>query len=179
VRAEDSDDEEEGRRRAGGNRHDENDEEIIKIIGAPRLSPPETAASTTNLRPIPEKEIESEEWDQPGRQVSEPKDQDEMSAGEVEHYEPDGGVYFPERERKNPLEWKKDWNRPKPEEPDEIDPRKHRIQAGLGEQEVWNKLDEESQHKKATNQQGDGFDWVIQSALGALDQNGNSDEEIL
>ena len=93
-----------------------------------------------------------------------------MSAGEVEHYEPDGGVNFPERQGKEPLNWKKDWNRQKPEDPDEVDLRKHRIQSGLGEGEVWDKLGEDETEQSRQAPKGDVFDWVVQSALGVLDK---------
>ena len=172
--AEDSDEEEEGRKRRGGGILPPEDEESgLKIPTAPRLPPPEAPEDPgLKLRPIPDKEHEDDEWDHAGRNIDFPKDKDEMSAGEVEHYEPDGGVYLPEREGKDPLNWKKDWNRQKPEEPDEIDPRKHRIQSGLGQGEVWNKLGEdETTDRSKQAPTGDVFDWVVQSALGALDKN--------
>lgn len=172
--ADDSDEEEEGRKRRGGGVLPPEDEEAgLKIPTAPRLPPPEPPEDPgLKLRPIPDKEQEDDEWDYAGRNIDFPKDKDEMSAGEVEHYEPDGGVYIPEREGKDPLNWKKDWNRQKPEEPDEIDPRKHRIQSGLGQGEVWNKLgEEETTDRSKQAPSGDVFDWVVQSALGALDKN--------
>jgi hypothetical protein len=168
-----SEETEEGRKRRGGGPLPPDDEENgLNIPTAPRLPPPEDPPKDpTNLRPIPDKEAEDDEWDHPGRDINYPKDKDEMSAGEVDHYEPDGGVYLPEREGKDPLNWKKDWNRQKPEEPDEIDDRKHRIQSGLGEGEVWDKLEQDSSHHSKQVPQGDVFDWVVQSALGVLDKN--------
>lgn len=168
----DDDDDEENRKRRGGGLIPPDDEETgLRIPTAPRLPPPEDPAKPPlNMRSIPPKEGDNDEWDHPGRNIDFPKDKDEMSAGEVEHYEPDGGVYFPDREGKEPLNWKKDWNRQKPEDPDEVDLRKHRIQTGLGEGEVWDKLgqDETEQSKQAPT--GDVFDWVVQSALGVLDK---------
>jgi hypothetical protein len=177
VVGEDSEDEEEERRKKGGDRiPQEPDEEIIKYRGAPPFPPVDPPPVPPHpLKPIPDKEKETDEWDQPGRDIQYPVEQDEMSAGHVDHYEPDGGVYFPERPMKDPLSWNRDWNRAKPEEPDEMDARKHRIQTGLGEGEVWNKLEEQSTHvPKNTATGGDGFDWVIQSALGALGDNSSS-----
>lgn len=174
AEASDSEEEEEGRkRRGGGNLPPGEEEDGLRIPTAPRLPPPEDPANPPlKLNPIPDKEHESDEWDHPGRDINFPKDKDEMSAGEVEHYEPDGGVYLPEREGKDPVTWKKDWNRQKPEEPDEVDPRKHRIQSGLGEGEVWNKLGEDdTTDKNAKAPTGDVFDWVVESALGVLDKN--------
>lgn len=174
ANAEDSDDEEEVRkRRGGGNLPGSEDNEAMRIPVAPRLPPPEpTPPPPVALNPVPGKELEEDEWDQPGRNIEFPKDSDEMSAGEVPHYEPDGGVNLPDREGKAPLNWKKDWNRPKPEEPDEVDLRKHRIQSGLGQGEVWNKLDaDETETSRNAAPKGDVFDWVVQSALGVLDEN--------
>lgn len=180
AEASDSDEEEEGRkRRGGGVIPPEEDPSGLRIPTAPRLPPPEDPENPNlKLRPIPDKEHEDDEWDHPGRNIEFPKDKDEMSAGEVEHYEPDGGVYFPEREGKDPLNWKKDWNRQKPEEPDEVDPRKHRIQSGLGEGEVWNKLGEdETTDRSKQAPSGDVFDWVVQSALGALDKTDEAEDQ--
>lgn len=173
AEADDSDDDEEGRKRRGGGLIPPDDEESgLRIPTANRLPPPEDPANPPrNLRPIPPKDGDEDEWDHPGRNIDFPKDKDEMSAGEVEHYEPDGGVYFPEREGKEPLNWKKDWNRQKPEDPDEIDLRKHRIQTGLGEGEVWDKLGEDETEQSRQAPKGDVFDWVVQSALGVLDKN--------
>jgi hypothetical protein len=172
--ASDSDEDEEGRKKRGGG-HIPGDENGpgLRIPTAPRLPPPEDPENPApKLRPIPPKENEDDEWDHAGRNIDFPKDKDEMSAGEVDHYEPDGGVYNPERPSKEALDWKKDWNRQKPEEPDEVDPRKHRIQAGLGEGEVWDKLNQdETDVSKNNNNNCDVFDWVVQSALGALDNN--------
>jgi hypothetical protein len=180
AEASDSDEEEEGRkRRGGGVIPPGEDESGIRIPTAPRLPPPAAPENPNlKLRGIPDKEHEDNEWDHPGRNIEFPKDKDEMSAGEVEHYEPDGGVYFPEREGKDPLNWKKDWNRQKPEEPDEVDQRKHRIQSGLGEGEVWNKLGEdETTDRSKQAPSGDVFDWVVQSALGALDKTDEAQDQ--
>ena len=68
------------------------------------------------------------------------------------------------------MNWKKDWNRQKPEDPDEIDLRKHRIQTGLGEGEVWDKLGQDETEASKQAPTGDVFDWVVQSALGVLDK---------
>lgn len=171
AEADDSDDEEEVRKhRGGGVIPPGDDKDGLNIPTARRLQPPETTTMPpVILKPIPSKEEDDDEWDQPGRNIEFPRDQDEMSAGGVDHYEPDGGVFFPERDVKEPLNWKKDWNRPKPEEPDEVDMRKHRIQSGLGEGEVWNKLGEDETEQSNKAPKGDVFDWVVQSALGVLD----------
>lgn len=171
TEADDSDDDEEGRKRRGGGVVPPPDEENgLRVPTAGRLPEPQNPfLPPQNLRPIPPKDDENDEWDQPGRNIDFPKDKDEMSAGEVDHYDPDGGVNFPEREGKEPLNWKKDWNRPKPEDPDEVDHRKHRIQSGLGEGEVWDKLGEDETERSKQAPKGDVFDWVVQSALGVLD----------
>jgi hypothetical protein len=181
TEADDSDEDEEGRKRRGGGNLPPGDEETgLRIPTAPRIPPPDDPANPPrNLRPIPPKEEEDDEWDQPGRNIEFPKNKDDMSAGEVDHYEPDGGVYMPERQGKEPLNWKKDWNRPKPEEPDEVDDRKHRIQSGLGEGEVWDKLDQDETEVSKPLPQGDVFDWVVQSALGVLDNAEQVDDDRL
>lgn len=170
--ADDDDDDEEARKRRGGGLIPPDDEENgFRIPTAPRLPPPENPdKEPRQLRPIPPKENDNDEWDHPGRDINFPKDHDEMSAGEVDHYEPDGGVNIPERERGEPLNWKKDWNRQKPEDPDEIDLRKHRIQTGLGEGEVWDKLGQDETEASKQAPTVDVFDWVVQSALGVLDK---------
>jgi hypothetical protein len=168
----DDDGDEEARKRRGGGLVPPDDEEAgLRIPTAPRLPPPdEPEKAPRELRPIPPKESENDEWDHPGRDINFPKDKDEMSAGEVDHYEPDGGVNLPRREGKDPLSWKKDWNRQKPEDPDEVDLRKHRIQTGLGEGEVWDKLGQDETEMSKQAPTGDVFDWVVQSALGVLDK---------
>lgn len=170
VVGDDSEEEEEERRKRGGNLiPDEDDPDRVIYRGAPPFPPPENPPKPPRpLKPIPDKENESDEWDQPGRNIEYPVEKDDMSAGEVEHYEPDGGVHWPQRPTKDPLDWNREWNRAKPEEPDDMDNRKHRIQMGLGEGEVWNKLDEESAHFTPNRGGNDAFDWVIQSALGAI-----------
>jgi hypothetical protein len=170
--AEDEDDDEEGRKRRGGGIIPPEDEETgLRMPTAPRLPPPDDIEiPPLALRPIPPKESENDEWDHPGRDINFPKDKDDMSAGEFDHYEPDGGVNIPQRERKDPLNWKKDWNRQKPEDPDEVDLRKHRIQTGLGEGEVWDKLGQDETEISKQAPTGDVFDWVVQSALGVLDK---------
>lgn len=175
VGPDDDDEEETRKRRGGGPIPDDNDPNRVVYRGAPPFPPPENPAQPRKpLNPIPDKERDGDEWDQPGRDIQYPIEKDDMSDGEVEHYDPDGGVYFPNRPAKDPSDWNRNWNRAKPDEPDEVDARKHRIQTGLGEGEVWNKLDEESTHVQPKNTgNGDAFDWVIQSALGALgDGNG-------
>jgi hypothetical protein len=173
--ADDDEDDEDIRKRRGGGLIPPDDEESgFRIPTAPRLPPPDIPEKDPRaLRPIPPKENDTDEWDHPGRDINFPKDHDEMSAGEVDHYEPDGGVNIPERDRGAPLHWNKDWNRQKPEDPDEIDLRKHRIQTGLGEGEVWDKLGQDETEVSKQAPTGDVFDWVVQSALGVLDESGD------
>lgn len=168
-----SEDEEDARkRRGGGPLGEEEEEEANKRWGGPRYPPPEKEDPTLKLKPVEKEEEEDPDWDQPGRPMDYPKDKDEMSAGEVEHYEPDGGVYLPERPGKNPVEYDPQWERGTPEEPDDRDDRKHRIQSGLGEGAVWNQLDEnDSDDEKPGVASTNVFDWVVQSALGVLDNN--------
>ena len=166
-------DEGEGRRKRGSNYVDEEDDDGIPRWGGPRLPPPENPPpDPLKLRPIPDKEPEDPpEWDQPGREILEPKHKDEMEGQTFEPYNPDGGVATDDRQPKDPLDWRKDWNRPKPPEVDDSDNRKHRIQSGLGEGEVWDKLNEgDDQSKSLVSGGGDVFDWVVQSALGVLDK---------
>mmetsp|Transcript_3598 Transcript_3598/g.7175 ORF Transcript_3598/g.7175 Transcript_3598/m.7175 type:complete len:491 (-) Transcript_3598:180-1652(-) len=173
-------DEGEGRRKRGSNYADEEDDDGIPRWGAPRLPPPEPPQpDPLKLRPIPPKEPEEpDEWDQPGREILEPKHKDEMEGQTFDPYNPDGGVQRDDREGKAPGAWKKDWNRGKPEEEDEVDNRKHRIQSGLGEGEVWDKLEQgDDQSKSLVSGGGDVFDWVVQSALGVLDKAEDGQDE--
>lgn len=188
---ESDEEEEEGARGTGMMDDEEEEEEITKGRGSamippedeesgyprwggPQYPPEDPERDGIRLNPIdPEDPEEDPDWDQPGRQIDFPKDKDEMSAGEVEHYEPDGGVYDPQRDPKEPLNWRNKWERPEQEDPDEYDNRKHRIQAGLGEGEVWNKLGEDETETPANTGGGDAFDWVVSSALNVL---GNSEE---
>lgn len=166
-------DEGEGRRKRGSNYVDEEEDDGIPRWGGPRLPPPEDPEpDPLKLKPIPDKVPEDPpEWDQPGREILEPKYKEEMEGQTFEPYVPDGGVQRDDREGKAPLDWRKDWNRPKPPEEDDNDNRKHRIQSGLGEGEVWNKLEEgDDQSKSLVSGGTDVFDWVVQSALGVLDK---------
>jgi hypothetical protein len=169
---EDSDDEEDARKRVGGGRIVEpDDDELVGYRGAPRLPPPENPPQPPHkLRPIDKDEEEDNEWDQPGRNIEFPVEKDDISAGEVDHYEPDGGVHRPQRPTKDPLYWKSEWNRARPDDPDETDKRKHRIQSGLGEGAVWDELDaSESEHFTVGGVHSNDVDWVMASAIGALD----------
>lgn len=163
----------EGRRNRGSNYADDEDDDGIPRWGGPRLPPPEPPQPPPiNLRPIPDKEPEEpDEWDQPGREILEPKHKDEMEGQTFDPYNPDGGVQRDDREGRDPRAWKKDWNRGKPDEDDEVDKRKHRIQSGLGPGEVWDNLEQgDDQSKSLISGGGDVFDWVVQSALGVLDK---------
>jgi hypothetical protein len=182
----------EGARGARNINDEEEEEEISKARGSARIPPeeeakrrrlrgegeindPEVPHDRVVLRPPPEKNPEEDpNWDYPGRDINYPKDSDEMSAGQVDHYEPDGGVYLPQRPTKEPLDWRRSWERPDVEDPDDNDNRKHRIQAGLGEGEVWDKLNEKDDVSTGPKNTGDVFDWVVSSALGVLD---NTDKQ--
>ena len=175
----------EGRRKAGQNFADPEDPEDARRIRGygelPPVVPPEP--ERVILRPIEKEEEEPEEWDYPGRDINFPKPEpDEMSAQEFEPYVPDGGVHIPQHPPRDPIDPpNRDWNRPKPVIPDETDQRKHRIQAGLGEGEVWDKLNDDDQSQNSgKGGVGDVFDWVVQSALGVLDKSdeaGHLDDE--
>jgi len=141
-----------------------------RIIGAGEIPDDPKNPERVILRPIDKEQEENPDWDFPGQAVNYPTEKDEMSAGEVEHYEPDGGVYIPERPAKEPLDWRKDWQKPDVEDPDEYDNRKHRIQAGLGEGEVWDQLNNQEEPDRQQKDTGDVFDWVVQSALGVLSE---------
>ena len=56
-------------------------------------------------------------------------------------------------------------------DPDELDTRKHRIQSGLGQGEVWDKLDATESERGTERGNGGAFDWVVQNALGTLGEN--------
>ena len=96
---------------------------------------------------------------------------DDDSVQQFEPYIPDSGVPVDDRQPKDPVTWKNDWQRGKAPEDDENENRKHRIQSGLGEGEIWDKLDnaDDQTRSQATGAGGDVFDWVVSSALGALD----------
>ena len=173
-------DEGEGRRKRGSNYVDEEDDDGIPRWGAPRLPPPENPPPPPLiLKPIPDKEPEEPpEWDQPGREILEPKHKDEMEGQTFEPYIPDGGVARDDRQPKDPVKWKSEWNRSKPPEEDEEDKRKHRIQSGLDKGEIWDKLDEaDVQSQSIMTGGGDVFDWVVQSALGVLDKADDGQDE--
>jgi hypothetical protein len=179
VEIEDPDDGD-GRRGRGFNYADEEPEDTQRRWGGPRLPPPEDSdPDPLKLKPIPPKDPEEPpEWDQPGREILEARNKDEMEGQVFEPYDPGGGVHDPKRPVKDPLDWRKDWNRPKPPEVDEDDNRKHRIQSGLGEGEVFDRLnDNDSQSKSLVSGGGDIFDWVVQSALGVLDKADEVSEE--
>lgn len=161
-----------GRRRTGYNYAEDEDDPTKRRLGGYGEVPEGGGGDSHALRPIPDREHEEDpEWDYPGRNVNEPhRDPEDMSGQEFDPYNPDGGVYDPQhppREPVGPPNLK--WERLKKDEPDEVDPRKHRIQAGLGEGEVWDKLDEDEESSAKKGPSGDVFDWVVQSALGVLD----------
>jgi hypothetical protein len=171
----DDDDDEDGNRRTGAhNLPADDDEEKRRIAGYGQLPPDEDPDNRgLQLRPVPPREKEEDpDWDHPGRDINFPKPEpDEYSAGEFDHYDPDGGYISPDRERKEPTEYAKPhWERLKKETPEEVDMRKRRIQSGLGEAEVWNILEDHDDHEENNMPSGDVFDWVVESALGVLDK---------
>jgi len=153
------------------------DDNRRRLRAAGLLPPEDNDDERIKLRPPPDKDPEEDpDWDQPGRLMNEPKDKVDDEGQVFDPYNPDGGVYDPQRPGKEPLDWRSKWQRPEVEDPDEHDNRKHRIQSGLGEGEVWNKLAEhDDDDSKGAGADGGGvFDWVVQSALGVLSK---SDEE--
>jgi hypothetical protein len=178
VVGDDSDEEDEVRKKSGGQRlPNEPDEELVIIKGAPPFPPVDPEPSPPKpLKPIPDKESEDDEWDAPGRNLEYPTKRDGDEGQTFEPYIPDGGVVSYDRPTKDPVEFHRDWQRQYPEEPEEYDNRKHRVQLGLGEGAVWDKLgdDESSIHKSTNTGNATAFDWVIQSALGALDNENNN-----
>ena len=165
-------DEDGRKRRGGGPVGEEEEDEGRKRYGGPRLPPWDKESPDFKLRPVPLTDKEEDpDWDHPGRPFDYPKDKDDISAGEVEHYEPDGGVHIPERPKKKPVEYNPTWERGVPVDPDERDTRKHRIQSGLGEGEVWDKLDASESGRGSVSGQPGAFDWVVQNALGTLGEN--------
>lgn len=161
-----------GRGRRGQNFVEDEPPDTVRRFGGEGPLPEPGPREPHSLKPIPDPEPEEDpEWDQPARHIEYPKEEDEMSAQEFEPYIPDGGVYDPQRPEKKPIDWKRSWERTEEDDPDETDNRKHRIQSGLGEGEVWDKLNEADEtEKKTSGGGGDVFDWVVQSALGVLDK---------
>jgi hypothetical protein len=174
----------EGRRTRGSNYMPDEEEDARRRWPGGELPPQEPEdPERVVLRPIPVQEQEDDpDWDEPARELEEHKVKDDDSVQEFERYVPDSGVATDDRASNDPVTWKKDWNREKAPEPDENDNRKHRIQSGLGEGEVWDKLDDDddaSRSHAGGAGAGDVFDWVVQSALGVLDttdQHGQLDD---
>mmetsp|Transcript_22186 Transcript_22186/g.61644 ORF Transcript_22186/g.61644 Transcript_22186/m.61644 type:complete len:468 (-) Transcript_22186:423-1826(-) len=161
-----------GRRRRGGNYVGEDDENTRRRWPGGTIPDEEKDREQIQLKPIPPKDPKPDDpWDEPGRNIDEIKpDPDEMSAQEFERYDPGGGVYDPKRPQKDPVEWNNKWEKGRPPEGDEYDDRKHRIQAGMGEGEIWDKLDQDDQSKSTMGGTGgDAFDWVVQSAMNVMD----------
>lgn len=166
---EDEYDEDGRKRRGGGPLGDEYDDEGRKRYGAGRLSPPEHLQPGFKLRPVPPKESEEDpDWDHPGRVLDYPRDQEEMSAQELERYVPDGGVYIPERPGKNPVEYNPQWERGQKPEDDDMDGRKHRLQSGLGPGEIWDRLNDDSSVTSVRSFENQ-IDWVMNTALVVLE----------
>jgi hypothetical protein len=168
------DDSEDGNKRRGAHNLPEDEDERKRRIGGYGQLPPDDDPDPRKrpLRPIDPRDPEDDpDWDQPGRDINFPRaPPDDYSAG-YDHDDIDGGVYNPQRERKAPAEYvQPHWERLKKETPEEVDSRKRRIQTGLGEAEVWNKLDEDSEVGDRDRPSNDVFDWVVESALGVLDK---------
>jgi hypothetical protein len=86
-----------------------------------------------------EKPLEGE-YEYPQREIEEHKLKREDSGQILDHYEPDGGVFIPERAKKAPVVM----NLPKYERKkvvkESVDRRKARRQLGMGDGEVWDAL---------------------------------------
>jgi hypothetical protein len=161
-------DDEETRRKMGSGKFDDEPEKK-KWTAEGEIPPPSGEPERVLLRPVEDEEEEDPDWDHAGRNIDYPKDKDPDEGQILDPYTPDGGVYNPERGPQDRVAWRTPWQQEEEEDPDEFDNRKHRIQAGLGEGEVWKKLDEEeSADKSNLGTGGDVFDWVVQSALGVL-----------
>jgi hypothetical protein len=168
------DDSEDGNKRRGAHNLPEDEDEKNRRIGGYGQLPPDDDPDpgANNLRPFDPRDSEDDpDWDQADRDINFPRaPPDDYSAG-YDHDDIDGGVYMPERERQAPAEYvQPHWERLKKETPEEVDSRKRRIQSGLGEAEVWNKLDEDSESEDKDRPSNDLFDWVVESALGVLDK---------
>lgn len=176
ANVQDEEEDEEVRKRRGYGKMDEEDADPNRRLrGAGEIPDSQNPSETVRLRPIDKEHEEDPDWDYAGRDINYPKDKDEDEAQILDHYVPDGGVYIPERDKKQPLDWKNKWERPEVDDPDDHDNRKHRIQAGLGGGEVFDQLDEEESAVKSNTGEGGGiFDWVVQSALGVLDKTDKS-----
>ena len=162
----------EGRKRRGGNYVGEPEEDVRRRWPDGEIPDPQKDRETVVLKPIPPKEKIEEEWDYPMRDIQEIKPEpDEMSGQEFERHIPETGVVTYDRPQKDPVTWKNDWERGEKPEGDEYDDRKHRIQAGMGEGEIWDRLEQDSNSKSTTRGGGggDAFDWVVQSAINVMD----------
>ena len=169
-----------GRRARGFNYAVPEEEDTKRRWPGGEYIPPEKPNNSHALRPIPPKErMPPPEWDEPARNIEEIKHKDDQSVQEFDPYIPDGGVHDPQRPGRDPVTWKNDWQRGTPPEDDERDGRKHRIQTGMGQGEIWDRLDSDTVSKStAIKGGGDVFDWVVKSALAVMDgadQNGYLD----
>ncbi|KAL7563939.1 hypothetical protein ACA910_017554 [Epithemia clementina (nom. ined.)] len=160
-----------GRRARGYNHAIPEEEDTKRRWPGGEYVPPENPPNNHALRPTPEKDpMPPPEWDEPMRNIDELKHKDDQSVQEFDPYNPDAGVHDPQRPPRDPVTWKNNWERGVPPEDDENDGRKHRIQSGMGQGEIWDRLDTDSVSKStAVRGNGDVFDWVVKSALAVMD----------
>lgn len=173
----DEDDDGEGRRRRGGNYVGEEEEDTRRRWPGGEIPDNERDQEVVQLKPIPPKDPPPpEEWDEPMRNIDEIKPPpDDDSVQKFDRHIPETGVHDPQRPQKDPVTWKNNWQRGEKPEGDEDDGRKHRIQGGLGDQEIWDRLDQDSNSKSTTRGgTGDAFDWVVNSALNVME---NADDQ--
>merc|ERR1712232_478197 len=95
--------------------------------------------------------------------------------GEFDPYIPDGGVYDPQRGPKAPVIFAAPkYQRQKPPTPEPYDPRKFRKQLNMGDGEVWDSLAAHEDKRAQTKE--NKFEWIVQSALDALQRANESGE---
>jgi hypothetical protein len=143
------------KRRLGEMEDDEEDEEAGRRLGGQGELPPPPNPIGVRLRHVEKEKPPGAEYEYPERELVEAKIKREDSGQILDHYEPDGGVFIPERAKKGSVEMPKPhYERQKPPEPVYIDPRKQRKQMGLGDGEVWDALNEweDEQEKHGTLQ---------------------------
>lgn len=160
-----------GRRARGYNHALPEEEDAKRRWPDGEYIPPETPPSHHALRPTPEKDpIPPPDWDEPAREIDDLKNKNEEPGQVFDPYNPDGGVHDPKRPPRDPVTWKNQWEPGEPPEPEEDDGRKHRIQSGMGQGEIWDRLDTDSTSKSTqVKGTGDVFDWVVKSALEVMD----------
>ena len=137
-------------RKMGANPDDDEDEDGGRRFGGQGELPLPPAPEGVRLRHVEREPDSDDEFEYPERQINEFKYKRTDSGQILPHEEIDSGVHIPTRPVKPPVVFNpKKYERPAIPEPVYIDPRKERVQMGLGDGEVWDALNnwEEEQEK--------------------------------